>query len=44
VTKFASQAILGVQATYQFTDTFGLYAACDWRLGDTPPLQHAPNG
>ena len=33
VTEFAVQAILGVQATYLFTDCFGVYAACDWRLG-----------
>ena len=32
-TKFAAQAILGLQATYLFTDYFGIYAACDWRLG-----------
>ena len=34
VTEFAAQAILGLQATYLFTDNIGLYAACDWRLGD----------
>lgn len=33
MTKFAAQAILGLQATYLFTDNLGLYAACDWRLG-----------
>ena len=32
-TKFAAQAILGLQATYFFTDNLGIYAACDWRLG-----------
>ena len=32
-TVFAAQAILGLQATYQFADNIGLYAACDWRLG-----------
>ena len=34
VTEFAAQAILGLQATYLFTDNVGLYVACDWRLGD----------
>ena len=32
-TKFAAQAILGLQATYLLTDYLGIYAACDWRLG-----------
>ena len=32
-TKFAAQAILGLQATYMFTDYVGLYANFDWRLG-----------
>ena len=33
VTVFSTQAILGLQATYMFTDWLGIYAACDWRLG-----------
>lgn len=33
VTEFAVQGILGVQATYLLTENFGVYAACDWRLG-----------
>lgn len=32
-TEFAAQAILGLQATYTFTDWAGLYANFDWRLG-----------
>lgn len=32
-TEFAAQAILGVQATYMFTDWIGLYGNFDWRLG-----------
>lgn len=32
-TEFAAQAILGIQATYMFTDYAGLYANFDWRLG-----------
>ena len=32
-TKFAAQAILGLQATYLFTDNLGLYGCFDWRLG-----------
>ncbi len=32
-TEFAAQAILGLQATYMFTDWVGLYANFDWRLG-----------
>ena len=33
VTEFAAQAIVGLQATYMFTDWIGLYANCDWRMG-----------
>ena len=33
-TTFVTQAILGLQATYMFTDWIGLYAAFDWRLGN----------
>lgn len=33
-TQFAAQAILGLQATYMFTDNLGLYANFDWRMGD----------
>lgn len=33
VTEFAVQAIVGLQATYMFTDWIGLYANCDWRMG-----------
>lgn len=33
-TRFAAQAILGVQATYMLTDRFGFYGNVDWRLGD----------
>ena len=33
VTEFAAQAIVGIQATYMFTDWIGLYANCDWRMG-----------
>lgn len=33
VTEFAAQGIVGIQGTYMFTDTFGLYANCDWRIG-----------
>ncbi len=32
-TKFAAQGIVGVQATYLFTESLGLYANVDWRLG-----------
>lgn len=32
-TKFSAQGILGVQATYLFTDRLGLYSNFDWRLG-----------
>lgn len=32
-TKFAAQAILGLQATYLFTENLGLYGCFDWRLG-----------
>lgn len=32
-TKFAAQGIVGVQATYLFTESLGLYANFDWRLG-----------
>lgn len=31
--KFATQGILGVQATWLFTDRLGLYSNFDWRLG-----------
>lgn len=34
-TKFAAQGIVGVQATYLFTEHLGLYANVDWRLGGT---------
>lgn len=33
MTRFAAQAILGLQATYLFTDNLGVYATCDWRIG-----------
>ncbi len=32
-TRFAAQGIVGVQATYLFTESLGLYANFDWRLG-----------
>lgn len=32
-TAFAAQAIMGLQATYMFTDHFGAYANVDYRCG-----------
>ena len=32
-TRFAAQGILGIQATWLFTDRLGLYSNLDWRLG-----------
>ena len=32
-TEFVTQAILGLQTTYMFTDCFGLYANIDYRCG-----------
>ncbi len=34
-TAFLAQGIVGLQATYEFTDNFGIYSGFDWRLGDT---------
>ena len=34
ITEFAAQGIFGIQATYMFTEWIGLYANCDWRIGD----------
>ena len=42
-TEFAAQAILGLQATYMFTDWVGLYANFDWRLGGETDLRMADN-
>lgn len=42
-TEFAAQAILGLQATYMFTDWVGLYANFDWRLGGETDFQMADN-
>lgn len=33
-TAFTAQGILGLKTTYMFTDSFGVYALCDWRLGE----------
>ena len=32
-TEFAAQAIMGLQATYMFTDHIGAYANVDYRCG-----------
>jgi len=42
-TEFAAQAILGLQATYMFTDWAGLYANFDWRLGGETDFDCGPN-
>ena len=42
-TEFAAQAILGLQATYMFTDWVGLYANFDWRLGGETDFSMADN-
>ena len=42
-TEFAAQAILGLQATYMFTDWVGLYANFDWRLGGETDFKMANN-
>lgn len=33
-TDFAAYGIVGLEATYMFTDNVGIYALCDWRIGD----------
>lgn len=32
--EFAAYGIIGLEATYMFNDMVGLYAFCDWRIGD----------
>ena len=34
MTEFAAQGIVGLQATYMFTDNLGAFAGCDWRVGE----------
>ena len=33
-TTFATQGIVGLQATYHLTPSFGLFGSIDWRMGD----------
>ena len=33
-TEFAACGILGVETTYMITENIGVYALCDWRIGD----------
>lgn len=33
-TEFAAYGILGLEATYMFSEHIGIYALCDWRIGD----------
>ena len=33
-TEFAAYGILGLEATYMLTEYVGLYALCDWRIGN----------